>query len=59
MKWKYSIDTMLKKAHHIIGLLLLLIGGQAMAQIAMPDSVCVGASRIYTVNDASVASTYT
>lgn len=51
---------MLKKVHHIIGLLLLLLcGGQAMAQIAMPDSVCVGASRVYTVNDASVASTYT
>lgn len=31
----------------------------AMAQVAMPDTVCVGVSRIYRVNDASVPSTYT
>jgi gliding motility-associated-like protein len=30
-----------------------------VAQIAMPDSVCVGTNRIYRVNDASIPSTYT
>ncbi len=30
-----------------------------MAQIAMPDTVCVGTTRLYQVNDAVVPSTYT
>lgn len=30
-----------------------------MAQIAMPDTVCVGTARVYQVNDASIPSTYT
>ena len=39
--------------------MLLLGSKQAVAQIAMPDSVCVGTSRVYKVNDATVPSTYT
>lgn len=31
----------------------------AKAQIAMPDTVCTGTSRVYRVNDATVPSTYT
>jgi gliding motility-associated-like protein len=30
-----------------------------MAQIAMPDTVCVGTARVYQVNDATIPSTYT
>lgn len=32
---------------------------QSMAQVAMPDTVCIGTSRIYKVNEATVPSTYT
>ncbi len=51
---------MFKRVSHIIVLIMLLLGGrQAVAQIAMPDSVCAGTNRIYKVNDAAVPSTYT
>jgi len=51
---------MFKRLQHIIvSLLLLLSCRQAIAQIAMPDTVCVGTTRIYKVNDAVVPSTYT
>jgi gliding motility-associated-like protein len=45
--------------HIVVMLMLLYCGTQAVAQIAMPDTVCVGTSRTYKVNDATVASTYT
>ena len=32
---------------------------QAVAQIAMPDTVCIGTNRTYKVNDATTPSTYT
>jgi gliding motility-associated-like protein len=51
---------MYKRAKHIIVLLLLLLSSMhSIAQIAMPDTVCVGATRIYKVNDATTPSTYT
>src|SRR6266498_4990657 len=51
---------MYKRIRHIIVFALLLFGGlQAAAQIAMPDNVCVGTTRKYSVNDPSVPSTYT
>ena len=51
---------MLKRVQHIIVLVMLLLCSMhAVAQIAMPDSVCVGANRIYKVNDPTVPSTYT
>lgn len=40
-------------------LLGLFCSMQTMAQVAMPDTVCLGTSRIYKVNDATVPSTYT
>ena len=41
-------------------MVLLFIGTvQAFAQLAMPDTVCVGATKKYTVNDPTVPSTYT
>ena len=40
--------------------MLLLFGVlKTSAQLAMPDSVCVGATKHYSVNDPSVPSTYT
>jgi gliding motility-associated-like protein len=40
--------------------LLLLFGTtKAIAQIAMPDTVCIGISRIYKVNSGTTPSTYT
>ncbi len=40
--------------------MLLFIGiTQGFAQSALPDTVCVGATKKYTVNDATVPSTYT
>lgn len=39
--------------------MLLFSATQTMAQIAMPDTVCVGTNRTYRVNDPSVPSTYT
>lgn len=51
---------MYKQLQHIILLALVLFSAlQAAAQITMPDTVCVGTERIYTVNDATVPSTYT
>jgi gliding motility-associated-like protein len=51
---------MLKRVQHIIVWLLLLFGGvSAWAQVAMPDTVCIGTTRQYRVNDATVPSTYT
>lgn len=51
---------MFKRIQHIIVLLLMLVSfTQAIAQIAMPDTVCIGTTRTYKVNDASVPSTYT
>jgi gliding motility-associated-like protein len=55
-----SIKNMFKRLRYkIVSLLLLLSSMQAIAQIAMPDTVCIGTSRTYTVNDATVPSTYT
>jgi gliding motility-associated-like protein len=39
--------------------MMLGIINKVSAQIAMPDTVCVGTSRVYKVNDAIVLSTYT
>ena len=51
---------MFNRLRHIIVLLLLVFGSrQAFAQIAMPDSVCINATKIYHVNDPSIPSTYT
>ena len=51
---------MRKQLRYSIGLMLLFIGiSQAFAQSALPDTVCVGATKKYTVNDATVPSTYT
>lgn len=51
---------MIKWLQHIIVLLLLIFGiTTAVAQVAMPDTVCVGTPRLYHVNDASIPSTYT
>jgi gliding motility-associated-like protein len=51
---------MYKRIQHIIVLLLLLLGSMhSIAQIAMPDTVCVGVTRVYKVNDVTVPSTYT
>ena len=39
---------------------MLLTGfTDAIAQVAMPDTVCIGTSRLYHVNDATIPSTYT
>ena len=45
--------------HIIVWMLLLFSIGTASAQIAMPDTVCVGITRVYQVNDAATPSTYT
>ncbi|MBL7746578.1 MAG: hypothetical protein JNM19_04075, partial [Chitinophagaceae bacterium] len=51
---------MLKRLrYYIVSAVMLLSMAQAMAQVAMPDTVCIGTSRIYQVNDATVRSTYT
>ncbi len=51
---------MSKRLPYIVVLLMLLFSiTQALAQIAMPDTVCAGTTRTYKVNDASVPSTYT
>ena len=45
---------------HIIVMAIMLLGGLTMsAQIAMPDNVCIGTTRHYSVNDPSVPSSYT
>src|SRR5687767_9101862 len=52
--------TMFKRLLHIIVLALLLFGvSQASAQMAMPDHVCIGTTKKYSVNDPTVPSTYT
>jgi gliding motility-associated-like protein len=45
--------------HIIVSAVLLLSFTKATAQIAMPDTVCIGTNRIYKVNDAVTPSTYT
>jgi gliding motility-associated-like protein len=50
---------MINRLRYMIVLVMLLSITPAIAQIAMPDTVCIGTSRIYTVNDATVPSTYT
>src|SRR5687768_10527680 len=52
--------TMLKRLLHIIVLALLLFGvKETSAQMAMPDHVCIGTTKKYSVNDPTVPSTYT
>src|SRR5689334_15299475 len=47
-------------SHIIISILVFLFCSLSSAgQIAMPDNVCVGTERTYSVNDPSVPSTYT
>ena len=51
---------MFKRLQHIIVILMMIFSTtQAFAQIAMPDTVCVGATKTYKVNDPGVPSTYT
>src|SRR5678816_2097214 len=51
---------MFKRLRHIIVLALLLLGvKETSAQMSMPDHVCVGTTKKYSVNDPSVPSTYT
>ncbi len=51
---------MSKGLRHIIIVTTLLFGVlKTSAQLAMPDTVCVGATKHYSVNDPSVPSTYT
>src|SRR5665647_2883162 len=51
---------MFKRLQHIIVILMMIFSAtQAFAQIAMPDTVCVGATKTYKVNDPGVPSTYT
>jgi gliding motility-associated-like protein len=44
---------------HIILFILLSACISASSQVSMPDTVCVGASRLYHVNDPTTLSTYT
>jgi hypothetical protein len=49
-----------KRLLHIIVLALLLFGvEETSAQMAMPDHVCIGTTKKYSVNNPSVPSTYT
>jgi gliding motility-associated-like protein len=51
---------MYQRFKHIIFILLFLSGtGIALAQTAMPDTVCIGTRRTYSVNSPAVPSTYT
>ena len=51
---------MLKYIQHISAWLLVMVASaKATAQVAMPDTVCIGTNRTYKVNDASTPSTYT
>lgn len=45
--------------HIIVWAMLLFTATNAVAQNAMPDTVCAGKTRTYSVNDPSVPSTYT
>ncbi|MFL5746754.1 MAG: hypothetical protein ACJ751_18900, partial [Niastella sp.] len=50
---------MFKRLLHIIVFTLLLFSvKETSAQMAMPDHVCIGTTKKYSVNDASVLSTY-
>jgi gliding motility-associated-like protein len=50
---------MLKKRQHIILWVMLLCSAiTANAQLPMPDTVCVGVTKRYKVNDATIPSTY-
>jgi gliding motility-associated-like protein len=51
---------MFKQFHYIIvSAAFLMCFSKVMAQIAMPDTVCIGTNRVYKVNDATRLSTYT
>src|SRR5688500_2446456 len=51
---------MFKWLRYIIVSAMLLFGVlETSAQIGMPDTVCVGTTRTYSVNDPTVPSTYT
>src|SRR5688500_2512389 len=51
---------MFKRLRHIIISVMLLFGVLgASAQMAMPDHVCIGTTKKYSVNNPSVPSTYT
>lgn len=51
---------MFKRPRYCIALGMLVFSlTQAMAQVAMPDTVCVGTIRLYHVNDPTIPSTYT
>jgi gliding motility-associated-like protein len=50
---------MIKWLRHMIVLVMLFSIMQVRAQIAMPDTVCAGTTRLYHVNDATTPSTYT
>jgi gliding motility-associated-like protein len=49
----------MQKIKFYIVVLLCFFGKKNLAQLPMPDSVCMGTTRIYRVNDATVPSTYT
>ena len=65
-KWNSSLaflnarvtSNMLIKKYYIILLGFLLMNQYAIAQLPMPDTVCIGSTAIYRVNDPSVPSTY-
>ena len=51
---------MRKRFQYIIVLTVMLLSiTHGMAQVAMPDTVCVGTARVYQVNDANISATYT
>lgn len=51
---------MFKRIAHIIVIVMLLSGiTPVTAQVAMPDTVCVGTTRVYRVNTPATPSTYT
>lgn len=51
---------MFKRLRYIIVMAMLLFSVmQTAAQVAMPDTVCAGTVRLYSVNDPTVPSTYT
>lgn len=50
---------MSKQFRHIILPVLLFSISKTMAQASMPDTVCIGTTRLYQVNDAAKPSTYT
>jgi hypothetical protein len=51
---------MSEQLQHIIVLAMLLYCAlQTVARIGMPDSECAGATKLYTVNNPTVTSSYT